>query len=520
VTGEGQNSTRMMVVWCPDWPVVAWGVDLYEPSAVVVANRVIATSPAAREYGVRSGQRRRDAQSKCSELAVLERDEEREARLFEPVACALETLTPRIEVSGPGLLGFPTRGPSRYFGGDHSLAHQVVSTAGKLLANRGEVRVGVADGVFAARLAARSTAARKGPAIVPEGDSAEFLSPINILTLSQPKLTDVLSRLGLTTLGSFAALKPADVVGRFGAEGQVAHRLASGDDEHPPDLRRPEPDLATTWNFDPPTDRIDTCAFAAKALADELHAALDARGLACTRVGIEAETVNGQLHHRLWRHEGTLSASALADRARWQLDGWNLRNTNGGGVSRLTLIPDEVVPATGRQLGLWGGRAERADDITRVITRLQVMLGPEAVTVPEWQGGRGPTEQIRLIPAATVDVGEPRPSTELTWVSEPWPGKLPPPTPAQIYPDPVPIQVLSAAGVPVGVNGRGEISVPPALVGSQKVLEWAGPWPSDERWWDPLTHRRRARVQVVLADGAAHLLVVEHRTWHLEATYN
>lgn len=514
------RATRMMVVWCPDWPVVAWGVGLENPTAVVVANRVIATSPAAREHGVRSGQRRRDAQSRCPGLAVLERDVEREARLFEPVACALEALTPRIEVTGPGLLGFATRGPSRYFGGDHSLAIEVTKAADQVLADRGEVRVGVADGVFAARLAARSTAARRSPAIVPEGASAEFLAPIVIDTLSQPKLTDVLSRLGLTTLGSFASLKPTDVVGRFGAEGQIAHRLARGEDQHPPDLRRPEPDLATTWNFDPPTDRIDTCAFAAKALADELHAALDARGLACTRIGIEAETVDGQLHHRLWRHEGTLSAAGLADRARWQLDGWNIRSSNGGGISRLTLIPDEVVAATGRQLGLWGGRAERADDITRVVARLQVMLGPEAVTVPEWRGGRGPGEQISLIPAATVDVGESRPSTDAKWVKEPWPGKLPAPTPAQVYPDPVPVHVLSAAGVPVGVNARGELSVPPSLVGRQKVLEWAGPWPVDERWWDPMTHRRRARLQVVLADGSAHLLVVEHGAWHLEATYN
>lgn len=514
------RATRMMVVWCPDWPVVAWGVGLEEPTAVVVANRVVATSPSARQQGVRSGQRRRDAQSRCPGLAVLERDEEREARLFEPVACALEALTPRIEVTGPGLLGFPTRGPSRYFGGDISLAEQVVKAGVKVLAGRGEVRVGVADGIFAARLAARSTAARQSPAVVPEGASAEFLSPIAITTLGQPKLADVLSRLGLTTLGAFAGLKPADVVGRFGAEGQLAHRLARGEDQHPPDLRRPEPDLAATWSFDPPTDRIDTCAFAAKALADELHASLDARGLACTRVGIEAETVNGQVLHRLWRHEGTLSASAIADRARWQLDGWNLRTSNGGGVARLTLIPDEVVPATGRQLGLWGGRAERADDITRVVARLQIMLGPEAVTVPEWRGGRGPGEQISLIPAATVDVGESRPSTERKWIAEPWPGRLPAPIPAQVYPDPIPIQVLSAGGVPVGVNGRGDLSMPPAIVGSQKVLEWAGPWPADERWWDPITHRRRARLQVVLADGTAHLLMVEHRSWHLEATYN
>ena len=113
---------RMAVVWCPDWPVVAWGVPLDEPAAVLVANRVVATSPAARAEGVRVGQRRRDAQSRCPGLAVLERDVDREVRLFEPVVAALEAFTPRIEVTGPGLAGFHTRGPSRFFGGDDTLA--------------------------------------------------------------------------------------------------------------------------------------------------------------------------------------------------------------------------------------------------------------------------------------------------------------------------------------------------------------------------------------------------------------
>ena len=59
---------RMAVVWCPDWPIVSWGVPLEEPAAVTVANRVVATSPAARAEGVQVGQRRRDAQSRCPGL--------------------------------------------------------------------------------------------------------------------------------------------------------------------------------------------------------------------------------------------------------------------------------------------------------------------------------------------------------------------------------------------------------------------------------------------------------------------
>jgi len=51
------------------------------------------------------------------------------------------------------------------------------------------------------------------------------------------------------------------------------------------------------------------------------------------------------------------------------------------------------------------------------------------------------------------------------------------------------------------------------------VVAWAGPWPLDERWWDPATHRRRARFQVACAAGDAHLVVLEGGRFWVEATY-
>ncbi len=546
---------RMVVVWCPDWPIVSWGVPLDEPAAVLVANRVVATSPAAREAGVARGQRRREAQGRCPELALLDRDVDREARLFEPVAGALDAITPRVEVAGPGLVGFPTRGPSRFFGGDEPLVRHTLELVRPALPRRAPVRVAVADGVFAARLAARS--AGRGRAggggepirILEPGQSPAFLAELPVATLDLPDLVDVLGRLGLTTLGSLAALPVVDVIGRFGREGRLAHRLASGEDDHPPDLRHPAPELAVTWAFDPPAERMEHCAYAAKALADELHHDLLARGLSCVRVAIEVETEKGESRLRLWRHQGALSAAALADRTRWQLDGWLNRGGPGrptSGVVRLTLIPDEVVPARGRQLGLWGARNDRSEEVTRVVGRLQGLLGPDAVTVAEYRGGLGPGERLRLVPAAAVDLGEERPAAEEHSVTDPWPGRIPPPSPALVHPDPVPIDLLDEGGRPVGVDARGEPSAPPALLtrvgarvgaqvgtrtgpaadrarpggGGYRVVGWAGPWPADQRWWDPLTRRRRARMQVTLDDGTAHLLIIEGGAWAIEATYD
>jgi protein ImuB len=52
------------------------------------------------------------------------------------------------------------------------------------------------------------------------------------------------------------------------------------------------------------------------------------------------------------------------------------------------------------------------------------------------------------------------------------------------------------------------------------VTAWGGPWGLDERWWDPSSRRRRARLQVVAADGRAHLLSAEQGRWWVEATYD
>jgi protein ImuB len=85
--------------------------------------------------------------------------------------------------------------------------------------------------------------------------------------------------------------------------------------------------------------------------------------------------------------------------------------------------------------------------------------------------------------------------------------------------------VVGADGRPVTVTGRATMSAPPARLdiggrGPVDVRAWAGPWPVDERWWDPAAHRRRARTQVVTADGTAHLLAVEGGQWVVEATYD
>jgi protein ImuB len=519
--------TRTLVARVADWPVVAAGVSLDEPAAVFFANRAVAVSPAARAEGVTVDMRRREAQARCPDLVVLQHDPARDARAFEPLVAAIEPLTPRVEVGPPGRCAFPTRGPARYFGGDEPLAARARSLVHDVLGDRAPVQVGIADGPFAAELAAHDDL------VVPAGASAAFLAPQPLSTLNRPELVDVLHRLGLRTLGDLAALPAADVLARFGTDGATAHRLASGRDERPPATRRPSPELAVQAELDPPAERVDAAAFLARALADELHSRLAARGQACTRVLIAVETEHGEVHERLWRHEGALTAGAIADRARWQLDGWlngSSPHRPTAGITLLRLAPDEVVAASGRQLGFWGGVAGADERVLRALARLEALLGPESVTVPEWRGGRGPTEQVERVPAGAVDLTSARPAADPAWRQEPWPGRLPPPSPATVATSPIAIDVVDERGAPVRVSGRGALSAAPARLAITNrapsaaawatITAWAGPWPVEERWWDERRAKRRARFQVLTDDGTARLVMLEGGRWWLEALYD
>src|SRR6266508_3608568 len=146
---------RVLAIWCPDWPVAAAGVPATEPVAVLDAGRVLACSLAARAEGVRPGQRRRQAQECCPELELIAHDPDRDARAFEPVLVAVESLTPRIEVLRPGECAFPARGAARYHGGEATLTAKVLATVDQVLGVLGRCQVGIADGRFAASLAAR-----------------------------------------------------------------------------------------------------------------------------------------------------------------------------------------------------------------------------------------------------------------------------------------------------------------------------------------------------------------------------
>ncbi len=554
--------SRTLVLWCPDWPAVAAlqqeGRPGSAPAVVLSAGRVQVATAVARAGGIRVGMRRRDAQSRCPGVVVLRADADRDARMFEPVAAAVEALIPGTEVLRPGLLARRGRGPARYFGSEIAAAERFVDAVEALDV---ECRIGIAGGVSVAVLAAHRSV------IVPPGGDAAFCAGLPVAELARDPaiappawgdLASLLQRLGITTAGALAALPLDKVATRFGGDGVAMHRLASGLAERGLSRRRIDTEVAVVETCDPPLVRVDTAAFIARALAERFHTRLAAAGLACIRLAISATTEHGAMVSRIWRCTRPLTAAATADRLRWQLDGWLTglaRRTDGtgqgvGGIGRagprsasrsgpragpragaitaLRLEAIEAVDAGRIQYGLWGSDGVSEHRARSAFARVQGLLGPDAVLGVALAGGRGAADRIAVAAWGEENAAKRDPAA-------PWPGALPSPSPARVAgaarANAVPARRGMPRGVPVygkggcrvAVTERGMLTEPPAVVEGRRVMSWAGPWLLDERWWtgtDPAAPRRTARMQVILESGPPVLLEFGDHGWLLEAVYD
>jgi len=173
-----------------------------------------------------------------------------EARRFIEVLDAAGELCPWVEPVRSGVCALPAKGPSRFFGGERMLVQRLAQAVGEARgpghagpgalgaggvggAGVGGARVGVADGLFAALLAAQSEL------IVPKGGTGEFLSQWSVAVLQRPELGVTLQRLGIHTLGQFSALPASDVEARFGADAAACQRVARGREGELPGMRDP-----------------------------------------------------------------------------------------------------------------------------------------------------------------------------------------------------------------------------------------------------------------------------------------
>jgi protein ImuB len=528
MSGCEASGARLLVLWVPDWPVAAHAQAERLPASAALAliekGEVFACSAVARAEGVRRGMRQREAQSRCPQLQVVRYDPALDSRAFEPVLSALEQSLPGLHPVRPGTVAVRARGPARYYGSETAAALTVLGTVAELGWER--ARVGIADGLFAAERAARSPAGRVAPpegrrvsrpddpiTIVPAGEAGAFLAPLPISTLDDPELVSLLPRLGIRTLGEFAALGPNDVAARFGPLGARLHALASGRDPRPATPRIPPRDVDLRLDFEPPLETSDQLAFGVRAASGDFIEALLAQRLVCTALRVELIGDRGETSERVWLHPRSFSAAEVVDRVRWQADaGGELRSP----VTRVRITPETSDPVGVHERGLWGTGPD--EGVHSALSRVQGMIGHRGVLTATKSGGRTVAERQTLVPWGDrpLVARDPR---------KPWPGALPAPAPSTVYELPRPITVHDVRGRPVSVDERGTLSAAPAVLVSQtggrrELSAWAGPWPLEQRWWDAAAARSAHRFQAVDTDGIAWLLSLDAEGWWAEGRYD
>jgi protein ImuB len=521
------NRERTIVLWCPDWPVhaalAAGDLPPGAPLALVDRGLVFACSPEARLEGVRRGLTVREAQFRCTDLIVLPYDEVLDRRAFDPVLDGIEALTPGVAVLRPGTCAIRARGPVRYYGGEVAAAEALLAYLnGAGLAN---ARVGIADGPFAAEQAAR----RGGlpVRIIPPGESAAFLAPLPVSTVVDASLGILLARLGVHSLGQFAALPAQDVHRRFGAAAAQAHNRASGQEREEVVPRAATPVFDRGADFEPALDRIDQLAFALRSTADAFVSALREQTLVCTAVSILVTEEGGALTERTWRHPRWFTPADLIDRVRWQLQGDGRAGSGlAAGIVRVVFSPDRVDAVANHEDGLWGtGPDER---IHHALTRIQGLVGHAGVVTAAVGGGRLLADRQRWVPWGDDSA----PGAVRGGSDRPWSGSLDGLVPATVYRQHRPVGLHTIEGSPVAVDDRGSLTGTPAAytphpldsgpdgANRRRVVAWAGPWPVLERWWDRSGGQSVQRMQIVDADGNAWLLALDDRGWRAEARYD
>ena len=313
----------MVAVWCPDWPVVAAGVAAGVPAVVLHANRVVARSPAAAADGVVIGQRRRQAQQRCPTSCCSTTTPTvtpgRSSR-----SCALSAGSPPSRGGRAGVAEPRRRGRRATSGGDERLAEQVVAAVRSEAATdvggrdrrwsfrrrrrrparpgadrRPTRHVGGLPRPAPGRLAAPSSA-RPTPSW--SACSRGWAWPVSA---TSPRCPPATSWQGSARPGATPIAWPA--VSTTALPAAPSRRRAAGR----ADLRRPcraEPSRSCSSAGTSPTSSAPLVA-------------AEGQG-GCTRSSLTAETEHGERSERAWYRAAGMSAAAMVERVRWQLDGW------------------------------------------------------------------------------------------------------------------------------------------------------------------------------------------------------
>jgi protein ImuB len=385
---------RTACVDLPDFPLQLllrrhpeWG---NEPAGVVDRDHPQGTllwvNEPARRRRVLPGMRYAAALSLCGALraAVVPRGEiERE---IATLGGRLRGFTPNVEPAReePGTFWLDAAGLERLYESLYrwaNLVHVDLRESGL----RAAVVVGFDR--FRAYAVAR---ARRGVVVLRDPDeerSAARDVPLERIGID-PRSRDLLNRLGVVTLGEFAALPPDGIERRFGSAVQRLHRLATGRLHLPLQPEHPEPPALQRLELERPEADVPRLLVALERLIHPLVETVASRAQAVSeiRVGFRFERLGDHLES-LRPAAPTLDARLLLELIRLRLEA--LRRLPDA-VVELVLVASSV-PAPRQQLELETQRPRRDRAAAeRGLARVRADLGQDAIVNARLREGHLP----------------------------------------------------------------------------------------------------------------------------------
>lgn len=457
------------------------------PGARAVIGEV---SAAAEAHALRPGLPLAEAFARCPGLRLVAPDPQAAAHEWQQVVAALEAIGAEVESGASGVAWFEAGGLRRLHGGAAAGVEVVVAKARQALAR--PARIGVATTRFVALLAAHDARPRRARMLATDEERRAFLAglPVSRLALRPGlgELAATLERLGIETLGEFAALRRAHVAERFGATGLEGRDLLHG--REPP--LRP----------DPPTEPLhEEVPLHAEAGAIQLHHALTllverllARPERAGRT-LRALTLGARFAEGGSWHAQTVLREPTADAERIVLSCSHRLPELPEPAVLLRLTADSFGPQAVRPGVLFGddGREERRRRLEHAAEQARVAAGrPGAVArvMRLDEGSRLPERRAMLTPG-TVPLARPHP--------------LQP----QLGEDGA-LLAVPRAGPAARVarwrdkGGSAAHRRKLAVAARERLVPVAGErerWEVEDRWWTGRPVRRRYH-ELVLADGS------------------
>jgi protein ImuB len=353
------------------------------------SQQIGAVSAAAEAFGIAPGMRLGEALARCQRLTLIPPDPAGVEDAYERMLTALESIGAAVEPLRPGLACFDARGLLRLYGRSSSSDRDrlgapaaredvaaVLAVARRALG--APARYGVAPTRFAAVAAATRARARQ-PLII-TGDSRqarEFLAPMPVeLLRGDPELAplpEALQRLGIGTLGEFAALPRDAVADRFGRLGLQAYRLALGGDT--PLRPRDAGELVRESLELPEVSSGQQLERALGLLIDRLLARRERRGRTLRAVVLSAVLVE---QGGTWRQHVTFR-EALSDPLRMRLALTPRLQLLPAPAQTLRLTVDRFGPPTNDQRAMLEEPARtRSARLREAVRQVRAGAGPDA----------------------------------------------------------------------------------------------------------------------------------------------